>query len=538
MKKRVIAAVLALTLAMSVMGGCGNSEVATKPSESSESKQTETSGAQTSETTVVEESNGLLFEEPVDLTILYQVGGNIGSENLVMDELFKMTNVNANLISAPTASYGEKLNSVLASGNLPDIVYLNDAQMSTWISEGALLPLDDLIEEYGTNIKNTLVESDYVTLRNVDDGKIYGLPYILRIAAQYAMGIRRDWLDDLGLEVPTTIEDLEKVLTAFKENEKTLGVENLIPMVGNESYMGYFSAVFQMFGISTSGESGRWTLDKDGNYISIYEHPNYEACIETLARWYKKDLIDPEYLTRGDAGVHELFNSGVAGCGFIFSTRFPSYTKTIREVDPDGFVDYMEPIVGIEGEQRVIGRQELGTRACITIAAEDKVVECIKFLDWFYSEQGDILMNYGVEGVSYEMVDGKPVITEEYNQGWDAIRAIGVVDTNLSYNRNLDAYYQCMLYGKTVEEADELTLLTYKAYNGNDPYIVKPLRAFSTETSRSKGAEIYAALAEKEAKFINGSITIDEFRAALAQAKTNGLDAMTSEMQACWDAVK
>ena len=301
--------------------------------------------------------------------------------------------------------------------------------------------------------------------------------------------------------------------------------------------MGYFTAVFEMFGISTSGENAAWTLDKDGNYISIYEHPNYEACIETLARWYQNGLLDPEYLTRNQNDVHALFNSGIAGCGFIFSTRYSTYTNSIREVDPDGYVDYMLPIKGIDGEQRVIGRQELGDRACITIAAKDKAVECIKFLDWFYSEEGDILLNYGIEGLTYEMVDGKPVITGEYNQGWDALREIGVVDTGLAYNRNLDAYYQCMLFGKSVDECDELELLTYKAYSENEPYIVKPLRAFSTETSRSKGTEIYASLAEKEAKVINGSITIEDFRAALAQAKANGLDDMTKEMQACWAAV-
>ena len=541
MKKRGIAAVLTLAMLVGTLAGCGKGQEAAKTTAAArtaaaaetaaaEAAKTENGGTETA-------GGGQLFADPVDLTILYMVGENLGSENLVMKEIFERTNVNANLISAPNACYKEKLNSVLASGILPDIVYLKENQKEDWIAEGALIPLDDLIEEYGSNIKNALIESDYITLRNVEDSHIYGLPYILRIPAQYAMGIRRDWLEELNLEVPTTIDELEAVLTAFKENQDVLGVDNLIPMAGNKSDVGYFTAVFEMFGISTSGENAAWTLDKDGNYISIYEHPYYEACIETLARWYQNGLLDPEYLTRNQNDVHALFNSGIAGCGFIFSTRYSTYTNSIREVDPDGYVDYMLPIKGIDGEQRVIGRQGLGDRACITIAAKDKAVECIKFLDWFYSEEGDILLNYGIEGLTYEMVDGKPVITGEYNQGWDALREIGVVDTGLAYNRNLDAYYQCMLFGKSVDECDELELLTYKAYSENEPYIVKPLRAFSTETSRSKGTEIYASLAEKEAKVINGSITIEDFRAALAQAKANGLDDMTKEMQACWAAV-
>ncbi|MBO5346523.1 MAG: hypothetical protein J6A45_00075 [Lachnospiraceae bacterium] len=93
-----------------------------------------------------------------------------------------------------------------------------------------------------------------------------------------------------------------------------------------------------------------------------------------------------------------------------------------------------------------------------------------------------------------------------------------------------------MLNGKAVEECEEIDLLTYRAYNGNEPYIVSPLRAFATETSKAKGTEIYAMLAE--AKVIDGSMTIESFRDVLAKAKANGLDAMTAEMQACWDKIK
>ena len=134
------------------------------------------------------------------------------------------------------------------------------------------------------------------------------------------------------------------------------------------------------------------------------------------------------------------------------------------------------------------------------------------------------------------MVDGKPVMIGEYTEGWDKFRAIGGVNTIWAYNRNMDAYYQCMLYGKSLEECEEVDLLTYKAYTGNEPYIIAPLRAFATETSKAKGTEIYAMLAEAEAKVIEGTMTIEGFRDVLAKA--NGLDAMTAEMQACWDKIK
>lgn len=535
MKKRVVSAMLACVMVMGTLAGCGNSEQGTQASVATETTKETSTEAASSE--VVVEEDGPLFKDAVELSLLYPSATDV-TEDLVLEEILKMTNVDADLMVAAGTSYDEKLNSILASGELPDIVYLNEKQMNIWVEEGALLALDDLIDEYGPNIQAALDEDDYKASKYVGDGNIYGLPYLLKIPAQYAWGIRKDWLEQLNLEIPTTLEALEKVLTAFKDNAAALGVENLIPMVGNQSNLGSFYGLYEAFGFSSSGESAAWTLDADGNYICRYEHPNYEAFLETASRWYQNGLIDPEYLSRKNADIHTLFNSGLVGCGFIFSTRFPTYTAAIQELDADGYVEYMEPVVGYDGTQRAAGRTAVGNRACITIAAEDKAIECIKFLDWFYSEEGDRVLNFGIEGTTYEMVDGEPVMIGEYTEGWDAFRAIGGVSTTWAYNRNLDAYYQCMLNGKTVEECDEVELLTYNAYNGNEPYIIAPLRAFATETSKAKGTEIYAMLAEAEAKVIEGSMTIEGFREVLAKAKANGLDAMTAEMQECWNKIK
>ena len=159
----------------------------------------------------------------------------------------------------------------------------------------------------------------------------------------------------------------------------------------------------------------------------------------------------------------------------------------------------------------------------------------MKFLDWAYSEDGERLMNYGIEGKHYDMVDGKPIIREEFNKGWVDIRKEGIVPTNISYNRSLDAYNQCMFYGKDISELNDFEKLTYKAYYENEKYIVPPLRAFSTETSLKKGTDVYAALNENEAKAIAGKISIDDFFTELERIKANGLDDITKEMQEYWN---
>lgn len=472
----------------------------------------------------------------VEMTIMMHNNENGASgDSEIIKKMIEMTGLDINVISAPAASYGEKLNVTLASGNLPDIVYMDEKNVNSWIEEGALLPLDDLIDKYAPNFKKVFTEEDRKELVNPEDFRQYGVPYILRLPAQYTMGVRRDWLDILGLEAPTTIEELETVLTAFKDNpDKLNGGAEVIPMAGQ------LSAMYMLFGIAQSGDRNAWTLDENGKYITKYEHPNYRQCLETLQRFYAKGLIDPEFLTRNnDSGaLYGLFNAGTAGMGFVFSTRLREITEILRKTNPDALFDYMAPVDGVDGEKHIPGRKVLGTQGCITIAAEGKEKECMEFLDWCYSEEGDRLFNYGIEGKSYDMVDGKPVIRDEYNHGWVEIRKLGCVPTNIGYNRNLDAYNQCMFYGKDIEELDEFEKLTYKAYYENEPYIVKPIRAFSTETSLSRGTDIYSFLSEKEAKVIMGKISVDEFFTELETIKADGLDDMTKEMQACWDSIQ
>ena len=468
--------------------------------------------------------------EKPSIKFLMSFSENGGRATQIIETMFEMAGVEGELIQVPSASYSEKLNATLASGNLPDIVNMDETTMNGWIDEGALLPMDDVLDECAPNVKNILNESDMKGLIHPADGQLYGIPYILRLPAQRTMGVRRDWLDKLGLDAPKTIAELEAVLTAFKENSKKLGADLVIP------YAGLLSPFYMMYGIMESGEQGMWTLDADGNYISRFDHPNYRECLEMLNRFYMNGLIDPEYFSRNtdENAVYSLFNNNNAGIGFPYSTRLREVTELLQQTDKNAVFDYMEPITGVDGEKRILGRVVFGSRNCITIAAEDKKEECMKFLDWAYSKEGEILWNYGLEGVHYDMVDGEPVIKEKFNHGWVEIRKEGIVPTNMAYNRSLDAYNQCMFYGKELEELNELEKLTYKAYYENEKYVVSPLRSFRTETSLAKGTEIYAALKEKETKAIVGSITIDEFFDELKTIKKNGLDKITAEMSEYW----
>lgn len=130
-----------------------------------------------------------------------------------------------------------KLNLIMASGNLPDIVsYSNTDSKATfdkYAASGAIIPLDDLIDQYAPHIKAFFEKPPYdMPSLKADskgaDGKIYSLPSTTEIGTGEIYAIRQDWLDKVNMKVPETTDDLYKVLKAFKDNNLS-GDGNTIP---------------------------------------------------------------------------------------------------------------------------------------------------------------------------------------------------------------------------------------------------------------------------------------------------------------------
>ena len=139
------------------------------------------------------------------------------------------TNVHLNFEQIPQADWEEKVLLTLNGGvDLPDALYsgysLTSTQLLQFGGQGLLLPLNDLIDQYMPNFKAKLEAHPEVKAAiTAPDGNIYSLPFCrfdgLTGQIPSNMFINKVWLDKLGLEVPTTIEELETVLTAFKEND-------------------------------------------------------------------------------------------------------------------------------------------------------------------------------------------------------------------------------------------------------------------------------------------------------------------------------
>ncbi len=258
----------------------------------------------------VQESKNIEFPlaQPETLSILTSAEATSTQnpdEKVIYQRIKKETNVNVDWTCYVKDQFVDKRNLVLAKGSgLPDIIL--NAEMGTldllkYGSQGIIVPVEDLIDKYMPNLKKVLDENpNYRKLITAPDGHIYSFPWIEQLGtgkeAIQAIGgmpfINKDWLDQLGLEMPTTIEEFENVLTAFKEK-----IPNSIPMSfringGNED-LGF---ILGAFGYGDNPD--HIMVDENNKVLYSVADEGYKEGIAWLHTLQEKGLIDPEAYTQ------------------------------------------------------------------------------------------------------------------------------------------------------------------------------------------------------------------------------------------------
>lgn len=147
----------------------------------------------------------------------------------IQDYITEQTGVKPVPVELPRGSETEKLNLLISSADERlDVIMTGDWQ--DYAEKGIIMPLNDLIDKYGPNIKKAWSEYEYMwDMVSDDEGTIWALPRSLPTTS-YPTWIRKDWLDKYGLEMPTTLEEFENILRTFKENDPA-GNGQTIPLL-------------------------------------------------------------------------------------------------------------------------------------------------------------------------------------------------------------------------------------------------------------------------------------------------------------------
>jgi putative aldouronate transport system substrate-binding protein len=247
-------------------------------------------------------------------------------DNAFTKWLEEKTNVHVQWDLVPEDDVQSKLNVMLASGDIPDIIFgaaaINPSQLLLYGSQGIFLPLNDLIAENGPRATKLLevqpVVRDVIT---APDGAIYAMPGFgecYHCTMNQKLWLYKPWLDELGLEIPTTTDELEAVLKAFKEQDPNgNGEADEVPLSGaigdaNTRLPSYLMNAFIYYPGPLVGDNEsqpRLLIVLDGKITAAYATPQWREGLRYLNRLYAQGLIDPQIFTQDEDALQRLGNN-------------------------------------------------------------------------------------------------------------------------------------------------------------------------------------------------------------------------------------
>ncbi len=446
----------------------------------------------------------------------------------------KYTNVHLQVDWRPDSDWNTQVATALAGGidNLPYLIRPGTYGVAALANEGAIVPLDDYLDLI-PNIVAAVGEERFADWKAAD-GHFYTIPTIVNVPGSQSTAVRKDWLDKLNMDVPTTWEQWKAYWYGVRDNDMNGNGDTTdeIPIVLEMGQNGERSlhALLNAFGIKASSDAQFCVLD-DGTYTMVYEHPRYREFITEMQQLYADKIIDQEFATRYQADMYNTMSGNLAGTVFTWAEQCAVHSETlIANGVEDGLYLTCAPITGPYGDQYIQKRQGITGNWCITAKAEadGKVEDILKFWNWMFSDEGVMLYNYGIEGYTYTMVDGSPVINPEITAaGFNDYRTLGMEFEPVGGNWQNDAFMQCVFSGKTV---DELTVPRKSFYDGLNEHGVNDGKYYAmpptleTEAYVEYRAElITSGVCALRDQCVAGQLSVDDFFAKYEELKGRGL---------------
>ncbi|WP_156285773.1 type 2 periplasmic-binding domain-containing protein [Oceanivirga salmonicida] len=304
-------------------------------------------------------------------------------------------------------------NLMLTLNPLPDIIaYGLPTELENLGIEGGLIPLEDLIKEHSPNIQKFFDENPgYRKDATSVNGHIYVIPsyydyYNLKVSI--ASFIRKDWLEKLNLKSPKNVEELHNVLVAFKEKDPNgNGIKDEVPLF-IRAY-DTRSILLPLLDIFKSSASWR---EKNGKIIYNPSQENFKFAIKELAKWYKEGLIDKELFTRGMKSRDYMLGNNLGGFTMDWVASTSSYNSKLNDKIPGFNFSAILPLEFNGDYKTYIARPRYDGGWSISKDAKDPI-KLIKYFDFWFSEKGRRLWNFGIEGEDYTIVNNKPVFTDK-----------------------------------------------------------------------------------------------------------------------------
>jgi putative aldouronate transport system substrate-binding protein len=352
------------------------------------------------------QESGGANNDPLQMAMFLQLYNEVPDmKNAYWQELQKKTNTKIDIQWVPSGEYFNKLDLMLSTGDVPEVLVLNTATRPTNLSalkNGMFWDLTPFLGDFSNypNLKKTTQVGVYNYTKV--DGKNFTLPR-MRGSVNASIMVRKDWLDKLKIPMPTTLDEYKEALRAVvKAKPGTLG------FIGDgELGIGDADLSFQAaFGVYDP------TYNNEGGRIHNRLTPQYADMVEWLRGLNAEGLMSKEFFTMKRGQAEDLFSSGKAFSYGRSINRDWLYTDSNRKVDPDAFVRSVQ-LKGPKGHAIRLDSGYSNEFAISKKVPEEKVKRILAFFEQTASPEMSKFGSFGIEGVHYNEKDGRPVLTEQ-----------------------------------------------------------------------------------------------------------------------------
>jgi putative aldouronate transport system substrate-binding protein len=481
---------------------------------------------------------------PVTLTYLIQENLNSSAPTYasgqlpVLQAMEKATGIKVKFETVISDDFESVVQTRLAAGaSLPDIV--NIPNPIPYLRQNLIAPLDDLIARSAPEIQKLFASDPALKASSIGtDGKIYCVPTIGRgrnAVHAKILWIRDDWLQKLGLKAPASMDDWYTVLKAFQTRDPNgNGKADEVPMVsptdseyGPRSFASAFNIAKQYgngYSVDASGKVRFDYITTDAREYFTFMNRLFTEKLYVMVDGNERNLR----LTNDTLGSMEGWPDVMGG-----------KTKQLRSQSaPNGrYVPAIAPASKVGGGYYLNPGPTYGYDASAFILQASKNKEAaIKWLNFQFSAQGDLLNNYGIEGTTYTMVGGKPVLTDfvlnnKDGMGPDEAEQMVGGKPNWPIRNITDFDVQVKMADQFV--APSIDIVRKYAREPSFPDVMAS--AQEVEILKSPGSDIDTYVSENVAKFILGQRPLSEFDTFVSEVKGMGLDKVLAVKQAQYD---
>lgn len=471
-------------------------------------------------------------EEPFTITVMLpDMNALVDAQqenNPVLEAIEAATGVRLQIIYAANSTYGDSLNTTLTdpSSKQPMLIAMTDARGTTMINNaraGAFWDLTDFVKD--TETYPNLAGSAGIYNNISIDGRIYGI-YRTRAYPRAGIYYRKDIAAQMGItKVPETLEELTALATALASYSSDTYALNMCSYTA-----GTINVITVAFGAPNN-----WGIDENGNIYPAHKSPAYLEGLNWLRDLYQAGGIDPNFPTIDPTQWDNIERTGKAFMRFDcldncyrqqeWFEKNAGVTEQVWEMigglkKADGSITVWPQNAGFSGEIVV-------TKA----VKEADLPKVMKFLDWVNSAEGQMMINWGVNGVTYLLdEEGYRVATSEYTEEMS--------NNSTKYQHSLNQLGMNVMGDLCAPLRQSELRARYAELNTIlTPYAVSdPCYPFVSATNVAFGSQLSTILSDAACQYIAGIIDLDALQAAWQQWEEEGGAMVTEEYNEAYHA--